>query len=242
MWVLLWQKKMNHIYSKSMTETFDTSKAFEEEFFLTEKLLDKVRNLPKKWGVHLRFVDYDGTILDDQKRFLIDPRLALKENRWDGALSYIRKNYPTPEDPSWIKNFVAKLEPRNSLYTNYQEYFDPNKETDYILTAGNIDLQLEKIVQSWLKHAQKRIVAKAAEKPLTILLTILKLGYRPEKVSFYDDRIDNFQWIDSFLSRKLGINFEFFRVQANPDRFTTRVQLLTSRSVEDILSWDNLTK
>lgn len=43
---------------------------------IDHKLIKKVQALPKKEDVTLHFVDFDGTLLDDQYRFEIDPELA----------------------------------------------------------------------------------------------------------------------------------------------------------------------
>lgn len=193
-------------------------------------LIKKVQALPKKEDVTLHFVDFDGTILDDQYRFEIDPELA--EYRWDSAYKYITAKYWNPEDPIGFATFVAKMDPKNHLLNGVSRFFDPKNPHHIILTAGNTNFQKEKIYAAWFGEAKKILVPKAVRKPEMILLYLLKIGYIPGKIRFYDDRIENFEWYDALFSEELSTEVEFFKAIQDSKKQTVQVE----KRVSDILA------
>lgn len=145
-----------------------------ENFDIPQALLEKLTTLPKREDVVLRFVDYDGTLMDDEVRFLIDPEM--RNHRKNAAIYYLNKNFSSENDPAGFINFVAKLNPKHHIFANAHEIYDPNNPHDYILSAGNIAYQKEKIDQSGFPSSkQALIVLEAQRKPLVMLLTCLKL-------------------------------------------------------------------
>jgi len=157
---------------------------------IDHRLIEKVQALPKKEDVTLHFVDFDGTILDDQYRFQIDPELA--NYRGDSAYSYITSKYGNPDDPTGFATFVARMDPKNHILHGTSRFFDPKNPQHIILTAGNTSFQKEKIYAAGFGEANKILVPNANKKPEMILLYLLKIGYIPGKIRFYDDRIENF--------------------------------------------------
>lgn len=197
---------------------------------IDHKLIKKVQALPKKEDVTLHFVDFDGTLLDDQYRFEIDPELA--HYRWDSAYYYITRTCWTKDDPTGFINFVKKMDPKNHLLKGSSEFFDPKNPHHIILTAGNTNFQKEKIYAAWFGEAKKILVPKAVRKPEMILLYLLKIGYIPGKIRFYDDRIENFEWYDALFSEELSTEVEFFKAIQDSKKQTVKVE----RMVSDILA------
>lgn len=180
---------------------------------LIKKLLE-LRAQGIREDVTLRFVDFDGTLMNDQVRYAVDPNL--RQYSGDEAIWYIMGRYSTPDDPSGFKNFVASLEPRKHIFKNIGDFFNPENPYDFILTAGNIFFQKEKVDASWFPSSTKKLlVYNAKEKPLVMFYTCLKLGFIPGKIEFYDDRIKNFEGVDIAMSEALGIPVDFFQAIPN---------------------------
>jgi hypothetical protein len=153
-------------------------------------------------------------------RFSIDPEL--RNHRKHKAISYIKKKYP---DKKWDEEFSAFLDllnPKQHVFTNAHEVFDPENPHHYIHTAWYIPYQRNKIQRAWYNTSERSIFQfNAQRKPINMLRKILELWFIPGRVEFIDDRIQNFQWVDSQLQNILGIPVDFY--QAIPDYTNHRV-------------------
>jgi hypothetical protein len=199
-----------------------------DEEAIPSALTHTLKNLPFWRGI-LRYVDYDGTLLDDTRRFDIDPNLEKEENRGDGAYIYIPKEYSTTmhidtpsgevsyDDQEAYDNFIQLLDPKNHLFHNTGEFFDPNNPQHFILSAWHKYYQEKKIDASWFwPNVQKIIVPKAWDKILAMLVQVAELGYIPQSIEFYDDRVDFgvFSEAANFISKALrGIPVRFFHMK-----------------------------
>ncbi len=177
-------------------------------------LLSQIQALPRRSDITLRFVDLDGTLLDDRKRFEKYP--ALQNHRWDKAYDYIKSElFPWIKDEYQVfKRFLESLEPRELLLTWRELFYDPNSVHDIIITAWNKVFQLLKIQLSEIQLTKERIILtdNAHEKPEEMLRYILSIGYIPWKIEFYDDRIeDNFVGAEDILAEILDIRVEFYQ-------------------------------
>lgn len=160
--------------------------------------------------------------MNDQVRYSVDENL--RQYSGDEAISYIMRRYSTPDDPSGFKNFVGSLEPRKHIFKNVGDFFDPENPYDFILTAGNIFFQKEKVDASGFPpDTKKLLVYNAKNKPLIMFYTCLRLGFIPGRIEFYDDRIKNFEGMDVAMSDVLGIPVDFF--QAIPDNSENTVAI-----------------
>lgn len=208
--------------------------SFEKSVTFPPELLNKLQSLPIRSDIEFRFVDFDGTLADDDVRFRVDPELL--HHRGDDALPYIAEKYASESDPTGIKTFVEKIkdklreEGKPFIFHNTEDFFDPHNPYHFILTAWSIQLQGEKINSSRLSGAKNKLLVPLAEqKPLEILLTCLEAWFIPGSIKFYDDRIHNFDGVDTTLSQVLrGIQVHFYR--ATPDYEKSMVAVETYRS------------
>ena len=60
-------------------------------------LNQRINQLPRREDVEIRFVDYDGTLFPDERRFEVDSEL--RQYRGDSAYPYIEERYRDPENP-----------------------------------------------------------------------------------------------------------------------------------------------
>lgn len=207
----------------------------EKKLSLSPALLEELWALPRKDHVVIHFVDFDGTIMGDSHRFKVDP--ALIEHRGDSAYGYITEKYGDERDPTGFQNFVKLMDPKNHLLDGSSEFFDPENPNHVILTAGNQSFQNEKIVAAWLWQAKAILVTKAEQKPEAMLQHLVSVGYIPGKIRFYDDRIGNFAWVDTELSKLLNIPVSFYMAIQDTDRQTVAAEKVeVNKKVEKILN------
>ncbi len=206
-----------------------SSKAF------PKRLIDELDKLPRKAEVTLRFVDFDGTLMDDEARFRLDPEL--RNHRKHAAVPYIKKHYP--DDDWWeeFDNFLTKLDPKSHIFSNADDVLDPNNPHHFILTAWPLQFQKNKIHRAGYHLGERMILQfSATRKPINILRTCLKLGYIPGKIEFIDDRIENFNGFDERLSNILGIPVEFYRAAQDLERWVVNVTKVTQEKVNQLMS------
>lgn len=199
---------------------------------INPELLEKVLKLPRRDDVTLHFVDFDGTLANDRRRYAIYPEL--QNYPGDSAYDFIAEKDWDEADPSGFGNFVEKLQIGNHLLDGFSEFFDPNNPHHIILTAGNIQFQEKKIVAAGFWDAKKILVTIAEKKPEMMLAHLLELWYIPGKICFFDDRIHNFRWFDTLLSYELGIVVEFYAAIQDAEAQTVRVEKRVSELLTDI--------
>lgn len=193
----------------------------------------KFYHSPRQPAVTLHFVDFDGTLLDDQRRFEVDPNL--RQHRWDLAYYYIVENYSKNRDEDEaFANFIALLAPRDYLLDGYTHFYNPKNPHHAILTAGNKKFQQMKIDATWLAPHPDNIilVEDAHEKPRAMLQYFLRIGYIPWKIRFFDDRIKNFSGIDTEISNLIGLDVSFYRAFPHLEDKTVRVEKVTRKRID----------
>jgi hypothetical protein len=89
----------------------------------------------------LEFVDFDNTLLDDERRFAVCKEL--REYRGKSAYPFIREKFGT-NGSNGFREFVELLNPREHLF-DYSDFYDPANPNNVILTAGDIELQTLKV-------------------------------------------------------------------------------------------------
>ena len=196
-------------------------------FSIPDALREKLLSLPRRENITLDFYDFDGTLADDQVRYIVDPRL--RELEWNDAYPHIwntqwkwkypewfqwpDEDSPSP-DPLWYRRFAHLLDLKNNLLKLPSEYrFNPKNPHHAILTAGSIDFQKEKIYSAGFGEARKLLVQDASRKPIVILHYLMKLGFIPGKIRFFDDRIKNFPDSAQQISDAIGSPVEYYEAK-----------------------------
>ncbi len=196
-------------------------------------LLMKISRLPIRPDREIKFVDFDDTLWDSNRRFQIDQ--WLEENRWDLAIAYIRRAYGNRWDPTWLYEFVSLLQVHNHLFET-DEFYQPENPQHVILTAGHLDLQRLKVESAGYRHAKRILVRNAENKPLAILRYILKLGYIPGKIEFIDDRMDKFRGIDNLLAEILKVSVVFQKAIPNTKNASVELVRIIERRVQNTIA------
>lgn len=196
-------------------------------FSIPDALIKKLSILPRREDITLDLYDFDGTLADDQVRYKVDPRL--KELEWNEAYPHIwhtqwEREYPgwfqwpdedvPSPDPLWYRRFAHLLDLKNNLLELPSEYrFDPKNPNHAILSAGSVDFQREKINSAGFGNARKLLVQDASRKPIVILHYLIKLGFIPGKIRFFDDRIKNFYDSAQQISDAIGSPVEYYEAK-----------------------------
>lgn len=181
----------------------------------------QILGFPRRPEVKIKFVDYDNTLSDDERRFQICKEL--KDNRWESAYPVIKRIFWT----NWSNGFeeyIDILDPKNHLL-DYSSFYDPSNPNHVILTAWNEELQRLKIEKSWFGETNYIIVDKAHKKIRAIIDYLLILGYLPGSFEFIDDKIWDFKDIDRRLSKLLWIEVNFFQAIPQEDKSVKLVKV-----------------
>jgi hypothetical protein len=207
----------------------------EETLPYPTELLEALSQLDIK-DEELHFIDLDGTILCDRRRYHVDEHLLNLHG--DEAYPYIRDRYWSEWDESWFQEFVRRLDPENHLLI-HDHFYNPENPNHVILTAWNQEFQTLKIEAGFWENINHIIVNNAQEKPLAILRYVCKLGYIPKRITFIDDRIQNFPWKDIELSKILGNSVTFFRARVTDNSRMVDVIRITERRIMNMLTAAN---
>lgn len=193
-----------------------------EDFIFDEWLLSQLEALPRRDEVTLEIFDYDGTLTNDRIRFDILP--ILEHHRWKDAYKVIGEKLGTQEDPTGFNTMIERLHTFSFIFSNVDDFYDPENPLHQILSAWDDTFQNGKITRSFWENARRNIVLNAEDKPNEMLRMIIDLGYVPNIV-FYDDRIWYFKerGIDNQLRSILGTDVKFLR--ATPDYIDNVVML-----------------
>jgi hypothetical protein len=184
----------------------------------------------------LHLIDLDGTLLCDRRRYEVDDHLLNLHG--DEAYPYISEKYWSIWDASWFKRFVELLNPSENLL-EHDHFYDPQNPDHVILTAWNQEFQTLKIEAGLWKNVKKIIVNEAQDKPLAILEYVLQLGYIPRRIIFVDDRIKNFAWKDTELSKILWNTVIFFQASTTRGDKMVHLTCVTERRVRMALDSAN---
>lgn len=124
-----------------------------------------------------------------------------------------------------MKLFIKALDPAKGLLDGYEAFYDPDSADHILLTAGDTQIQRQKIEATWPeKSPLKIIVSEAYQKPIAILELLSRLEELPEVIEFYDDRMDeNFaglaQWLADLLPS--GCEVRLYQARARNGSVTT---------------------
>lgn len=185
----------------------------------------------------LHLIDLDGTLLCDRRRYQVDPHLLNLHG--DEAYPYISEKYGSVGDISWFRRFVELLNPSENLL-KHDHFYDRENPNHVILTAWNQEFQTLKIEAGLWKNVKKIIVNEAQDKPLAILEYVLQLGYIPRRIIFVDDRIKNFAWKDTELSKILWNSVVFFQAITREEDKMVKLVCTTERRIRWTLDADNV--